>query len=245
MTPDYHPLSLSNKLATVQVVRFFYSIMFLQVSYLYDYQGEMLRYIGDLLIACQSLPSYVHLWIVSTIEQLLVLLSLVLNAYVCILFVKTWKWPRTPVKVVDDEILASIEIFLVEHSKTLSEDDIVSDNSDTNEEAPRWNIPKPGEKVSDTAVISDSNNDNDNNNQATRSIAGECVICYYHYRPGDTVTWSGNPNCIHSYHTHCVEAWLLPWEERNQLCPCCRQSYCCEEVKCATTEETDTSALIA
>ena len=110
MSPDY-PL----KLATLRVVRFLYVLLLLQVAFLH-YQGEMIRYIGDFLFSFQSLPSYVHLWIASTVEQLLVLLSLLLNAYVCILFVKTWNWPHQQQKV-DDEVLATIQKFITENSK--------------------------------------------------------------------------------------------------------------------------------
>ena len=102
--------------------------------------------------------------------------------------------------------------------QTLSEDDL---DSNSNEDAPRWNIPKPGQKVTDDKPVS-------REQEQIRSISGDCAICYYQYTPGDRITWSSNPNCIHCYHSRCVQAWLLPWQERNRLCPCCRQSYCVE-----------------
>lgn len=64
----------------------------------------------------QSFPGYVHLWFITTLERLLLLLSLVLNAYVCILFVKTWKFPKKEKKLDEDTILI-IEKFIARHSK--------------------------------------------------------------------------------------------------------------------------------
>ena len=64
----------------------------------------------------QSFHGYVHLWMITTLERLLLLLSLVLNAYVCILFLKTWKFPVKE-KVVDEELIVAIEKFIGMHSK--------------------------------------------------------------------------------------------------------------------------------
>ena len=71
---------------------------------------------GEAMFFIQSLPSHLHLWVITTLERLLLLLSLLLNAYVCILFVKTWKFP-TQEKKLDEERILAIEKYIAGHSK--------------------------------------------------------------------------------------------------------------------------------
>ena len=75
----------------------------------------------------QSFPGYVHLWIITTLERLLLLLSLVLNFYVCILFVKTWKFP-TKEKKLDEERILTIEKYIANHSKVRSRGTLINSN---------------------------------------------------------------------------------------------------------------------
>lgn len=173
----------------------------------------LMEAVQDGAVAVLSLPSYVHMCLVHLLEQLLVLLSLVLNAYVCILFVKTWKWPEKEKKPDEDRVLA-IETFINNHSKTLEANDVEKDGNDDT----YWHIPKPGTKMN--SEFQERNKTN------LRPIDDECAICMNQYTCGDRINWSANPNCMHCFHSDCITAWLLPSEPRNQLCPCCRQSYC-------------------
>lgn len=83
-------------------------------------QSLLLAILREALLSFQSLPSYIHLCIVTTLERLLVLLSLVLNAYVCLLFVKTWRWPQKQ-KTLDEGHVLTIDRFIDDHSQ-VSED---------------------------------------------------------------------------------------------------------------------------
>jgi hypothetical protein len=64
-----------------------------------------------------SVSSYLHLCLISTVERLLLLLSLILNLYVCILFVMTWKWPQKQKKLDDERQLLQIQQFIQQHCK--------------------------------------------------------------------------------------------------------------------------------
>ncbi|CAB9508564.1 Zinc finger, C3HC4 type (RING finger) [Seminavis robusta] len=50
---------------------------------------------------------------------------------------------------------------------------------------------------------------------------GECSICLSHFREGDLVSKSNNPNCPHVFHRECVYQWLLQRYE----CPMCRKEF--------------------
>jgi hypothetical protein len=63
-----------------------------------------------------SLPGYIHLLVVDTIERLLVLVSLVLNSYLCMLFVVTWKWPEKQ-KQMQEQRASAIQQFMTRHNK--------------------------------------------------------------------------------------------------------------------------------
>ncbi|CAB9526746.1 NADPH Oxidase [Seminavis robusta] len=193
----------------------------------------------------ESLSSYVHVCLVSTLERLLLLLSLILNAYVCILFVKTWRWPQKQKKLDDEMHLQRIQQFIQGHSKVLTSTDLDEDNK---EEIPYWRVPKAGHEnapsedrkqardqetsctANDDTTCCSSNHDDDNNNNL-RSVPGECAICFQDYCTGDKIIWSSNPNCVHCYHAECLRQWLLPWRDRNRLCPCCRLPYCHQKLQ--------------
>ena len=48
-----------------------------------------------------------------------------------------------------------------------------------------------------------------------------CDICLLEYQVGDTVAWSPNLECRHTYHRDCVLDWLV----RKPTCPNCRHDY--------------------
>lgn len=173
----------------------------------------------EIMLSLQSFPGYVQLWIITTLERMLLLLSLVLNAYVCILFVKTWKFPKSEKKL-DEERISIVGKFIARHSKILNDADA---NKDADENK-YWNVPKQG-----TAVEEDKTTESPD--CSLRPIPDECVICMNQYTAGERIIWSSNPGCIHCFHSECLRDWLLPFEPRNQLCPCCRQPYCLEKLK--------------
>lgn len=51
-----------------------------------------------------------------------------------------------------------------------------------------------------------------------------CAICLCDYQPGEIVTWSSNPRCIHAFHRECVTDWLIKMQPETP-CPCCRQEF--------------------
>ena len=62
--------------------------------------------------------------------------------------------------------------------------------------------------------------------QSKRPITEQCAICLMSYNCGDTLVWSSNPSCIHSFHYDCILSWLLKRRNKSTLpCPCCRQSF--------------------
>lgn len=48
-----------------------------------------------------------------------------------------------------------------------------------------------------------------------------CPICLEDFQVNDTICWSKNPNCHHSFHFDCAFSWL----EENDDCPICRRVY--------------------
>ncbi|OWM90488.1 RING-H2 finger protein ATL64-like [Punica granatum] len=48
------------------------------------------------------------------------------------------------------------------------------------------------------------------------SPAVECTVCLESFRPGDSCRLL--PNCTHSFHSHCIDSWLL----KTPVCPICR-----------------------
>lgn len=49
----------------------------------------------------------------------------------------------------------------------------------------------------------------------------KCFICNKYYRVGDTIFWSPNDNCPHSFHSRCMMRWLL----KSNECPLCQNDY--------------------
>lgn len=56
-----------------------------------------------------------------------------------------------------------------------------------------------------------------------REVPGMCVICLMTYNPGDTLVWSSNVQCRHTYHESCILRWLV--RQKNSSCPSCRQDF--------------------
>lgn len=49
----------------------------------------------------------------------------------------------------------------------------------------------------------------------------ECNICLMDFEVGDEVSWSPNPECVHSFHKECLVDWLMV----KNICPVCRREY--------------------
>jgi hypothetical protein len=52
-------------------------------------------------------------------------------------------------------------------------------------------------------------------------MAISCPICLVDFQEGDTICWSHNPSCTHTFHIDCIEPWLM----KHDRCPCCRNKY--------------------
>lgn len=48
--------------------------------------------------------------------------------------------------------------------------------------------------------------------------AADCAVCLESFRAGDSCRLL--PNCMHSFHSHCIDSWLL----KTPVCPICRAS---------------------
>lgn len=57
-----------------------------------------------------------------------------------------------------------------------------------------------------------------------RDVPNDCAICISHFRVGDAVVWSSNPQCEHCFHANCIETWLMK-RPGGPLCPCCRREF--------------------
>jgi len=58
----------------------------------------------------------------------------------------------------------------------------------------------------------------DSNLDYTRN---HCIICLGTYKNGESICWSNNDSCHHSYHSNCILEWLL----EHSGCPQCREDY--------------------
>ena len=54
-------------------------------------------------------------------------------------------------------------------------------------------------------------------------LESHCVICLEAYQENDSVSYSKNQNCSHTFHSYCILGWLQ--DERREQCPCCRSPY--------------------
>jgi hypothetical protein len=57
--------------------------------------------------------------------------------------------------------------------------------------------------------------------EASSTRDANCPICFEDYMENDSICWSPNPSCHHSFHKDCVIDWLM----NNTECPVCRRSY--------------------
>jgi len=117
----------------------------------------------------------------------------------------------------------------------------------------KWWIPAPGVTAYDdkgshgsAAAAATENEDTARHcRRRRRLVVGTCGICLDSFDTSSsddsssaqlqrqtTVSWSSNPDCVHCFHTGCVQAWLLrtykirrPKHASKHPCPCCRQSF--------------------
>jgi len=76
-----------------------------------------------------------------------------------------------------------------------------------------------------TSSVSDGirmlNGGDDDSNSVDNYSAKSCPICLEGYTAGQEICWSRNDKCVHSYHLHCMQAWLM----KSDDCPLCRENY--------------------
>jgi len=48
-----------------------------------------------------------------------------------------------------------------------------------------------------------------------------CFICLERYKVGESIVWSKNKECCHSFHENCMVRWLIDHDD----CPLCRKDY--------------------
>ena len=48
-----------------------------------------------------------------------------------------------------------------------------------------------------------------------------CIICIGTYKHGESICWSNNDSCHHSYQSNCILEWLF----EHSGCPQCREEY--------------------
>lgn len=131
---------------------------------------------------------------------------------------------------------SSEETFITEEEETeessSSSLDNTMDDDDDDTILLQFKLPRPG-----MALPSDSSSHNSSKPRLAASAAEvpsdyyriikteSCAICLHPYKPGDAVTWSPNPNCIHCFHEKCIVTWLIRKPSKQQACPCCRQNF--------------------
>lgn len=183
-------------------------------------QEQAPQYYYGVLISAEAL-------IYDALERLMLFVSFLLNATVCILYIKTWKWPAK-LKKNNEQYIATIQNFVEQHSKTLTAEDFAEaknertlvDDSDQDDFF-SVRIPAPDQPIDILAIGSSVTT----SSSAIRTISRECAICYLRYAQGDNIVWSSNPQCRHCYHERCIFEWMIPGEVRHHTCPCCRQFF--------------------
>lgn len=65
----------------------------------------------------------------------------------------------------------------------------------------------------------------------------ECPVCWEAYKENEKICWSQNPQCIHTFHIECIEAWLMKHDE----CPLCRNDYLALPPEVINSEENPVS----
>jgi hypothetical protein len=72
--------------------------------------------------------------------------------------------------------------------------------------------------------IDPSNNDDDDEASCDSNLDyshNHCIICLGAYKNGESICWSNNDSCHHSYHSNCILEWL----SKHSECPQCREEY--------------------
>ena len=75
------------------------------------------------------------------------------------------------------------------------------------------------------------------------SVPNTCAICFESYKPGDTVAWSNNRQCIHAFHLDCVLEYLVLVKGRRVPCPTCRQTFTTFSIKKSNSKPKTTHAV--
>ncbi|CAB9502432.1 NADPH Oxidase [Seminavis robusta] len=106
-----------------------------------------------------------------------------------------------------------------EHAKTtivVKPDNNPQKVAATSRSVDSWRIPPPGCMVDNTTTTTCT---------TTRTVYGLCAICLHNYEPSQSVVWSTNPQCCHSFHLDCLLDWFAARRRKQHSCPCCRQVF--------------------
>lgn len=74
-----------------------------------------------------------------------------------------------------------------------------------------WRLPRPGCPNDEPSMV--------------RTVDDACTICLHPYQLEESVGWSSNPACVHTYHERCIVEWLQRKKDSKLACPCCRQCF--------------------
>jgi hypothetical protein len=123
----------------------------------------------------------------------------------------------------------AIRLMNQEYSKQLALEDLVLLNEATQNEvpkvadvldlrqeddtpAPKWRLPVAGSSLKDKVLLS-------------RTVDEGCTICLNPYELRESVSWSSNVSCVHTFHEQCITEWLSRKRNKSFACPCCRQNF--------------------
>jgi hypothetical protein len=141
--------------------------------------------------------------------------------------------------------LARISKKMKDFTKTLVEEDLASDDDDSESDqqedgTPTWKLPPPGVSLpatiagyaSETPLVE------------TRPVPGTCAICLNQYAIDDVVIWSPNRDCVHCFHKDCIMPWLMRKSSKHRQCPCCRQSFVSSTATTTNTKIASTTNIV-
>jgi hypothetical protein len=138
--------------------------------------------------------------------------------------------------------LARILKKLIHFTKTLVEEDLASDDSESDQQedvTPTWKLPPPGVTLPAT-IAGDAS---EAPLAETRNVPGTCAICLNQYAIDDVVIWSPNRDCVHCFHEDCIMSWLMRKSSKHRQCPCCRQSFVSSTAITTKTKVASTTAI--
>lgn len=74
--------------------------------------------------------------------------------------------------------------------------------------------------------VRNSTTSNDDENNTEISVPNLCAICLEEYHEGETIVWSSNKNCPHTFHKDCLTSYFVKVKEKEDYpCPLCRQQF--------------------